>query len=429
MWKLQVLLYSFLIPKEFSLHLGELNLSPYRIILILLAPWVIKSLLVRRKFQWQHFDTLAVLVSVWPFVALAFNTDLFKAIESGGVLFLQTFVSFFTVRLLVYRYSQLKQLSVTILTVATIMALMALPEAVTGKLFIHEIASKLTNSTFDYAPENRFRVWRSYGPTDHPIILGTICAISLPLGLALWRRKKIRLGMTGISFLGVISSASSGPLLSVIAQISLYLWAKITQGNRYKWWLLISLMVFVYIVIDVLSNRDPLRVMFTYLLFNEHNGYVRFNMWKNSFFLATQSLESLAVGYGFSIEMMSLLENAFWTRLMSASVDSYWMLIMLRYGMPMLLLSIAMTIMVLRSNVRNYRFIKDQKRKNLVQAWMIVTVSFGLVACTVHFWGFMSSLFFIVLAAGGANIRAPKEQPKTQKAKASASHHHVRKAV
>jgi hypothetical protein len=328
-----------------------------------------------------------------------FNTDFSRALESGGILFLETFVPFFMARLMVYKYEHLVMISKTLLIVASVMAIAALPEAITGKPFIHNIASAITGNPFSYTPENRLGIWRSYGPTDHPIILGSICAAALPLGFALFRHARIFVAMTGISFFGVIASASSGPILSIVAQFLLYIWSKLTRGNRNKWWLLIILIGLLYILIDLSSNRDPFRVMFSYLLFNEHNGYVRYNMWVNSFFLVGQSIQSILVGYGFSTEMMSLLDNLFWTRLMSSSVDSYWMVILLRYGVPMLVFSVLMVIMVLRVNVHTYRRHKPLKERALIQAWLITAISLSLVACTVHFWGSMASLFFVVLGA------------------------------
>ncbi len=399
MWKLQALLYSFLIPKEFTLVLGTLNLSTYRVLLLMLAPWVFWQLIVHRKFNWQSLDSLALLVCIWPFIALNFNTDVVTAVESGGVLFLETFVPFFAARLLIYKYEHLVSLSKTLLLVASLMALFALPEAITGTPYIHELASLVSGNSFTHSPESRLGIWRSYGPTDHPIILGSICASAIPIGFAISRRRNLYKSMTALSVSGVIASASSGPLLSVVAQISLYTWSRLTRGKHYKWWLLVFLILATYATIDVLSNRDPLRVMFSYLLFNEHNGYVRYNMWLNSFYLAGQSAHSFFVGYGFSTEMMSLLDNMFWSQLMSASVDSYWMVLLLRYGAPMLALSALWIILIFRANIRNYRRHRLNRERALIQAWLITAISLSLVACTVHFWGSTASLFFIVMGA------------------------------
>jgi len=423
MWKLQTLLYSFLIPKEFGISLGMLNLSAYRVLLILFVPWVIWQLLRHRKFKWQPLDTVALTICLWPTIALNFNTDLVTAIESGGILFLETFVPFFATRLVVYKYAHLMSLSKTLLIVSSILAASALPEAISGIPVAHNLASMITGNSFDFSPENRFGVWRSHGLTDHPIILGSICATALPIGFALSRRRRLAAGMTGLSFLGVIASASSGPILSIVAQATLYIWSQLTRGKRYKWWMLILFISFLYLIVDVLSNRDPLKVMFSYFLFSEHNGYVRYNMWVNSLFLAGQSFQSFIVGYGFSSEMMSLLDNLFWTRLMSASVDSYWMVILLRYGAPMLILSSLLIILVLRANLASYRQHHLKHERNLIQAWLIASVSLSLVACTVHFWGSTVSLFFVVLAATACGKKKRKKDLNLQKNYGNAKTH------
>lgn len=407
MWKLQTLLYSFLIPKEFSIAIGSLSLSPYRFLLIMFTPWVIKQLILRRKFKWEALDSVALMVCVWPAFALSINTNFFSAVESGGIIFLETFIPFFLTRLAIYNHEKLLSISKTLLIVACLMAAMALPEAITGQPFVHNIASLITGNPFSYSPESRLGIWRSYGPTDHPIVLGSICAAAIPIGFALFRRNTLFAGMTGLSFLGVIASASSGPILAIVAQASLYIWSVLTRGKNHKWWILIFLICLVYLLVDLASNRDPLRVMFSYLLFNEHNGYVRYNMWSNAFFLAGQSITSFFVGYGFSTDMMSLLENAFWSNLMTSSVDSYWLVILLRYGVPMLFLNSLVIILTLRANLKTYQACKLRQERTLTKAWFITTISLSLVGCTVHFWGSTVSLFFIVIAASA--MRKPKQ--------------------
>jgi len=365
MWILQLLLYSFLIPTEFKIDVGVFSLSAYRILLIFITPWLFYKLLFQRRFRWRALDSCALLICIWPIIALALNTGLLKAIESGGIHFLETSIPFFTARQIVYKHSRLVTLSKTILIIASIMALTAIPEAITGKLIIHSLAPLITGNPFPHTPELRLGIWRSYGPTDHPIILGSICAAALPLGLALSKRARIYFGLSSLSMTGVLASASSGPLLSIVVQAFLFAWSRLMKGVRLKWWLLIIFVILVYIIIDILSNRDPFRVMFSYLLFNEHNGYVRYNMWINSFFLVGQSAQSFFLGYGFSTEMMALLDNAFWTTLMSSSVDSYWLVILLRYGVPMLAINVLLVFLVLRQNVRSYLGATAMSRKSM----------------------------------------------------------------
>ncbi len=412
MWKLQTLLYSFLIPKEFTIEVGPLFLSPYRLLLIIFASWVIKKLIFERNFRWQALDSVALMVCIWPTISLIINTDIFSAIESGGILFLETFVPFFLTRLTIYNHEKLVSISKTLLIVASIMAALAIPEAITGQPFTHNIASLITGNTFSPDLEIRMGIWRAYGPTDHPIVLGSICAAALPIGFAIFRRKQLFAGLTSLSFIGVIASASSGPILAVVAQASLYVWSVITRGKSHKWWLLIFLVFLMYAFIDIASNRDPLRVMFSYFLFSEHNGYIRYNMWSNGFFLAGQSIQSFLVGYGFSTEMTSLLENLFWSRLMASSVDSYWLVILLRYGAPMLFLNSLAIVLTLKSNLKNYQACKSRKEKNLNKAWFITTISLSLVGCTVHFWGSTVSLFFIILATSAMRKSSNRQRRK-----------------
>jgi len=166
--------------------------------------------------------------------------------------------------------------------------------------------------------------------------------------------------------------------------------------------------VFFYVVVDVASNRDPFRVAFSYLLFSEHNGYVRYYVWVNSFFVVHQSLFSALFGYGFAIEQFELVNNIFFSSLMKRSIDSYWLVNLVRYGWPMFLLLLFLVISVISKNLRETSRLKGEvrKRKPLLEAWLIVVFSYTLISFTVHFWTSMSSFYMVLLALACTPVRS-----------------------
>jgi len=150
--------------------------------------------------------------------------------------------------------------------------------------------------------------------------------------------------------------------------------------------------------------------MFTYLLFSEHNGYVRYYMWVYSFFLSTQSYLTALFGYGFSKEMFSLIDNTFFASLMSRSVDSYWLVNLLRFGWPMVIFLSLLVVFAMRRNRKNTLRRKILKQhRHLLEAWLVVLVSFTLISFTVHFWSSTVSVYMIILAASMVKIKAKKE--------------------
>lgn len=408
MLKLQILLYSFIVPSEFSFNVSGLEITPYRLLLMALFPYIIFGLFTNKNTRWHLCDLLALGVCVWPMIALLANTGIGQSIESGGILFLETFVPYFLARLSITNYDRLKAISMTVFHIIIILVCLGLLDIITGRHITHEIAQAITGNVHRITGDQRFGIIRAIGPVDHSIIYGSICATGIAIAIAFYRRRAKYFPMVIISILGVITSLSSAPLLTMVAQIGLLTWSKLFSGNRKKWIFLSLAIIFVYIVIDILSNRDPFKVMFSYLLFNEHNGYVRYNMWANSLYLSTLTFFNGIFGYGFSTDMFDLLANSFWSNLMKRTVDSYWMVILLRYGWVMLLLNVAFIFTVFKRNLDLGRRTKSKRQRILNEAWLVAVISFSLLACTVHFWGATISFYMFIL--GAAMIK-----PDTQK--------------
>ena len=411
MIKLQILLFSLIVPDEFNFGIGDLELSFYRLTLIALSPYVILSLFTK-GIRWHISDAFALCVCVWPSIALLINTGFSQAIESGGVLFLESFVPYFLARVSITNYEQLKEISIILFKVISIVVFLGLLDTVTGQYITHKIAHAITGSSIELQTEQRFGFLRAAGPTAHPIIYGSLCASGFAIAIAFFQRRPNHISTVAITLLGVLTSLSSAPLLSIVAQGGLLIWSKLFRGNAKKWVLLFLTVAFSYTVIDILSNRDPFRVMFSYLLFNEHNGYVRYNMWINSISLANQNLFNGFFGYGFSKDMFDLIDSLFFSTLMKRSVDSYWLVILLRYGWVMLLLNVIFIFLIFKQNINLGRQNKSSRQRRLNEAWLISIISFSLLACTVHLTGSIISFYMFIL---GCSMIQPNTKSKNTK--------------
>lgn len=410
---LQLLLYSFIIPREFGFNIGDFALSPYRILLISYMPYVLWLILSQHKFKWRTQDSLALAVCIWPSIALMVNTSIAASLESGGIYFLELFVPYFLARATINSYTSLKLLSKTVLNIALILCVLGIIDIVTNSYFTRQIAASLTGSPFNANPEFRMGLRRAMGPTDHPIIFGTLCVLGMSMAYYLAQRKTKYYLYLGACIVGMLSSLSSAPLLAGAVQLGLILWAKAVTGNKQKWLILCLLVIIAYAVVDLLSNRDPFRVMFSYLLFSPHNGYMRYYMWVNSIQLANDSLSASLFGYGFSREMFSLLNSDYMRQLMSSTVDSYWLVLLLRYGWTMLILHLALVASILAA-LHNTLFEKsDIKLRRLLQGYFFSIIALTLVACTVHYWAQVSCVFMIFLGATVAITTAKQNTRRT----------------
>jgi hypothetical protein len=409
---IRILLLSFLIPSEFNFILESFVLSAYRLILIFLIPYVVWSILTKtRAVRWNACDAFALAIGVWPMIAFGLNTGMGAAFESGGILALELVLPYLLIRLNINTHQQRIAFSKVLFLVVAILFFLGLPESISGRHFTHELASALSGANYNGSPEQRFGIWRAMGPTDHAIIFGTLCAIAMATAIAMAKRRPKFWFIAIFSGAGALMSASSAPILAVMVQLAMLAWVRITRGRKNRWWLLLGLFLAFYIVVDILSNRDPIRVMFTYLLLNPETGYARYYMWVNSFEVVAQSTWGLFFGYGYDIGIFAIIENQYWRHLLENTVDSFWLVMMLRFGLTSLLLFSIFVILVLARSLR-YVFDRHHKRKrHFMQAWFITAFAMTLIATTVHFWGYMASMYMMVLAVcvGGERSRKKVE--------------------
>ena len=188
--------------------------------------------------------------------------------------------------------------------------------------------------------------------------------------------------------LGVICSVSSGALLPMVLQIGLMLWAWVFNRTRSRWLILCGVVAVCYVVVDILSNRTPVTVFLSYATLSEETAYGRIhifewgmnNVWKNPF-----------IGIG-----MNEWERPWWK---SASMDNFWLLATVRYGIPgFLLLSGAYLLPVWVAMRRD--FCVGDPIWQFRRAWVFMQVGMILTLCTVDVWDTALSFVFFLLGSG-----------------------------
>jgi hypothetical protein len=102
-------------------------------------------------------------------------------------------------------------------------------------------------------PQVRAGNIRASGPFAHPILAGTVGAVSLPLSIGIWRYHKMAACIgTVVCITIVLTSRSSGPFMSAVFSIgALLLWGQRNRMQLFRW-----AFVLLYIVLD-LSMKVP----------------------------------------------------------------------------------------------------------------------------------------------------------------------------
>lgn len=227
---------------------------------------------------------------------------------------------------------------------------------------------------------------RVQGSFEHPILFGLFCALAVTNFWYLFRDNLAkRLSLTGLAIFMTLMSMSSAPLLSVITQLGMIVWEKISKAN---WKLLGVLSVIGYVVIDLLSNRTPVQVLISYATLNPATAANRLHIW-------TWGTQNVAANPIFGIGLNDWF-RAPW--MVSGSVDNFWLLTAMRYGLPAVIFLIIAVLANLSGIMRRKGLSEDERTCRT--AYFVASIGLFLTLGTVHVWGSTAVLVSFFIGAG-----------------------------
>jgi len=176
-----------------------------------------------------------------------------------------------------------------------------------------------------------------------------------------------------------------GAYISLMIQAGLMIWDKVLHRLPNRWIILILGFLAVYIGIDILSNRSPINVITSTLTFRGAAAYNRLLIWE----------------YGTAVvENSPIFGNGFndWRRLpwMPASVDNFWLVVSMKFGLPALAFVLIPFFMTLFKTGRR-DFSNDKQLSNYRLAYVFGLVGFSLSISTVYVWNatYVFMIFFL----------------------------------
>lgn len=407
---LPVVLYLITILLPFSFWVGPLNITGVRAILIVLFIPMMVKLLAGKYGPVLVTDILFLLHMIWATMALlANNPD--QAVQNAGA----TGIEFIGGYLLGRAYIRTAEDFTALLRALVVASLLLLPVALfevpTGRAVVLDMIGKIPflGGVADVETSPRLGMHRVQAVFAHPIHFGLFCTIAFSLcfvGLKNVYSTPVRwIASLVIGFCALLS-LSSGALLAVAMQMFLIAWAWAFRGTDRRWLILLSLMIMVYVVIDLLSNRTPFQVFLSYATFSPETAFFRaaifewgmFNVWANPVF-----------GIGLND----------WIRLpwmYTPSIDNFWLLIAMRYGIPAFILLLVGYVIGLWK-VGRLPLPTDTAIWRLRRAWVLCFCGLTFTLCTVHIWHNIYSFVFFMFGAGmwlrdAAQI-APQEDDET----------------
>jgi hypothetical protein len=370
-----------------KVDVSGLTLTPVRLFLLASFLPLLLRLLRGAAGPVTAGDLFFGLHAFWIGVAILANHGT-ERLAFAGISIVEAFGAYLVGRTLVRNVTDYRTFFRYFLTGLALFAPFALMENLTGRLYFSRLLEPLAGTLPKFqtsASDMRMGFYRAQGVVDHPILWGVFCSIAIANAYFLYRNQRMRsLVLTGFATLMTFTSLSSGPLLAAVLQLGMIGWGFITRN---AWWLLVGLAVFAYVTVDLLSNRTPVQVMITYLTFNPASGYWRLHIWTYG---SAEVLRHPLFGIGLND----------WTRpswLASDSVDNFWLLTAMRYGLPGVLLLLGGIVANLARILRQE--LPDDLR-TVRTGYAVALIAVLMALMTVHIWGATMTLVLFYAGAG-----------------------------
>ncbi len=392
-----IFLFAMMLPTAVSVNLGGLRLSAYRVVLILMFLPMFFQLISGRRGRMHVFDMLVLAHCGWALLALIKWGGLARGIESGGIYSVECAGAYLMGRLYVRTYEDFVGVARVYVGLVLATLVFTIPEALSGIHILHDGIAAAFGGPKAAFIEQRMGIERAFGPFDHPILYGVFSASAFSMAyFVVAERRLMNLGgmaKAGGVVLAAFISASGGPYTVLMMQGFVAAWERALGKMHGRWAALFSLFAIVYMGIDLLSNRTPFHVFVEYLTFSKESAYNRILIFEyGSAEVARHPLFGIGLGD--------------WTRpvWMSDSMDNFWLITAVRYGLPAFLFQVGLLLGLVWVVGQRKNLPMEWRRAR--HAWAFTLFGIGVAAATVHLWNALFVLFFFLIGLGAWLIDA-----------------------
>jgi hypothetical protein len=398
-----LLAIAFVMPPETSVSLGSLRLSPYRVILLLAVVPSIMHLLSGKAGKLNAVDIFVFLHSIWCVIALGAQGGLGFAVETGGIYFVEAMGAYAMGRRYVRNPDDFHALCLLLALLVCGQLAFALPESLTHQHFLRETFRAVLGGPALPHIDPRLGLSRAFGSFEHPILFGVFCTMAFATAYYVVRPRlggaRAWLIIAAIALASFVS-LSAGAWLMLAIQVALVGWDRVTAGLPGRWAILGLMFAGVLVVVSLLSNRSPVKVFISYASFSAQSSYNRILIWDyGTAEVARHPL--LGIGLGDWI-------RAPW---MSASMDNFWLVVAVRYGLPALLFLVAAIVTIIAASARQ----RGNSREwiDCRAGWIVTVAAIAIASCTVHLWNNTFGFFMFFIGAGAWLVERPASETRS----------------
>jgi hypothetical protein len=249
-------------------------------------------------------------------------------------------------------------------------------------------------------PEIREGRIRANGPFAHPILAGTVGAVTLPLMIGIWRyhRTTALLGVLACLTM-VVCSASSGPVMSVVLAVgALFAWHYRHHMRLLRWSAL-----FGYIALDLVMKAPAYYILARIDIAGGSTGWHRARLIESS---VEHISEWWIVGTDYTRHWMPT--GVPWSP-KHTDITNYYLNMGVLGGLPLMFLLVALLATTFRYVGDWMRENQDAQRREHFLVWALGASMFAHAATSISVTYYdQSFLFFYLVPAAVASVRFRK---------------------
>jgi hypothetical protein len=217
-------------------------------------------------------------------------------------------------------------------------------------------------------------VIRATSTFSHPILFGTFCILAAAIFLYSEKNLFPRAAYVMLCLMGCVLSISSAPLLAFVIVIFVYSYDRVLKRHLWRWKAFWATLLGC-ICLVVLSVDRPLGFLFNHFTFNPASGYYRVLIWDSAMqFIAIAPLTG---------------DPFLWTsdEILGNSVDCIWLVLSLKYGLPVVFFLLVATVTACVSiGRRGNAPLSDFDMRHMCTGLSLVLSMYVFIGFTVDFW-------------------------------------------
>lgn len=384
---LMLFMASIFIPGSFAV--GPVSLSFYKLFLLVAAVPLGLCWIRGRAGGIVAPDILMLAFCLWQALSILANNGT-SEIVIIGTNFIETAGGYLVGRVLVRSAADYRAFFRYFLTCLLVLLPFVLVEFLTGRRLLKDLMGLvLDTESGAYAKrEKRLGFIRPAVGLPHPILFGFVCSIAVANTYYIYARNWMgRMIRTGFVVFMTFLSLSSAPMLSAALQIGMISWDRILRALRGHWILFVLIGVVSAAVLQLALPGGLVGYTINEVIFNPIGGNNRIEIFR-------YGIEEIArhplLGIG-----RNDWARPFWQQ---GSVDNFWLLTAMRYGIPGLLL-IALAVGFSASSIMRAQDLTEEETRYRT-GYMIALCGMVLVLSTVAIWGAPVPLTMAYLGAG-----------------------------